>query len=58
MSDPGTAGRLAQALGDVQTAQMHESAIAWLDVWVATKKRHAAEDLGERQANHKTEGRE
>ncbi len=35
-----------QALGDVGTMQAHETAIAYLDLLIATKKQHAAEDDG------------
>ncbi|MCJ2015828.1 hypothetical protein MKK84_00035 [Methylobacterium sp. E-065] len=41
--------QIGQALGDMRTIQVHESAIAWLDVLIATKKRHAAEDEAERR---------
>jgi hypothetical protein len=39
--------QIGQALNDVRTIQIHESAIAWLDELIATKKRHAAEDEAE-----------
>ena len=35
--------QIGQALGDMRTIQVHESAIAWLDVLIATKQ-HASED--------------
>ena len=41
--------QIGQALGDVRTMQAHESAVAWLDLLIATKKQHAAEDEVERQ---------
>ena len=41
--------QMGQALGDVRTIQMHESAIAWLDVLIATKRQHAAKDEVDRQ---------
>jgi hypothetical protein len=31
---------------------VHESAIAWLDVLIATKRQHAVEDEAERQQVH------
>lgn len=41
--------QIGQALKDVRTIQIHESAIAWLDELIAAKKRHAAEDEAERR---------
>ncbi|WP_267425999.1 hypothetical protein [Methylobacterium sp. GC_Met_2] len=41
--------QIGQALGDMRTIQVHESAIAWLDVLIATKRKHAAEDEADRQ---------
>jgi len=41
--------QINQAPGDVRTIQAHESAIAWLDVLIATKKQHSAEDEGRRE---------
>lgn len=40
---------LAQCLGDVRRMEAHEKAIAWLDLLIATKKQHAAEDEAERR---------
>ncbi|QGY02374.1 hypothetical protein MMSR116_11185 [Methylobacterium mesophilicum SR1.6/6] len=40
--------QIGQALGDVRATLAHESAIAWLDELVATKKRRAVEDEAER----------
>lgn len=42
--------QIGQAIGDVRVMQVHESAIAWLDELIATKKRHAAEDEAERRS--------
>ena len=36
--------QISQSLGDVRTMEAHESAIAWLDLLIATKRQHAAED--------------
>ena len=41
--------QVGQALSDVRTAQVHESAIAWPDVLLATERQHAAEDEEGRQ---------
>lgn len=41
--------QINQAIGDVRTMQAHEGAIAWLDLLIATKKRHAVEDEAERR---------
>ena len=41
--------QIGQALGDTRLIQARESAIAWLDVLIAAKKQHAAEDEAERQ---------
>ena len=41
--------QIGQSVGDVRVMQAHESAIAWLDEPVATKKRHAAEDERDRE---------
>jgi hypothetical protein len=41
--------QIGQAVGDVRVMQAHESAVAWLDVLIATKKQHAAEDKAERR---------
>lgn len=43
---------LAQCLGDVRRMEPHEKAIAWLDLLIATKKQHAAEDEAERRSGH------
>jgi hypothetical protein len=40
---------LTQCLGDVRSMEPHEKAIAWLDLLIATKKQHAAEDEAERR---------
>lgn len=40
---------LAQCIGDVRAMEAHEKAIAWLDMLIATKKQHAAEDEAERR---------
>ncbi|MBP2495321.1 hypothetical protein ABID82_002347 [Methylobacterium sp. PvP062] len=40
---------LAQCLGDVRAMEAHEKAIAWLDMLIATKKLHAAQDEDERR---------
>jgi hypothetical protein len=48
--------QIGLALGDVRAMQAHESAVAWLDLLIATKKQHAAEDEVERRANLKTGG--
>ena len=42
--------QISQSLGDVRTMEAHESAIAWLDPLIATKRQHAAEDEAERRA--------
>ena len=39
--------QIGQSVGDVRTIHVHESAIAWLDVLIATKRQHAAEDEAE-----------
>ncbi|MCJ2098915.1 hypothetical protein [Methylobacterium sp. E-046] len=41
--------QISQSLGDVRTMEAHETAIAWLDLLIATKKQHAAEDEAGRQ---------
>ena len=41
--------QIGQALGDVRRMEPHESAVAWLDLLIATKKQHAAEDEAERR---------
>ncbi|MFB0491341.1 hypothetical protein ABIE45_003927 [Methylobacterium sp. OAE515] len=41
--------QIAQALSDIRAIQVHESAIAYLDMLIATKKQHAAEDEVERR---------
>ncbi|WP_267424341.1 hypothetical protein [Methylobacterium sp. GC_Met_2] len=41
--------QIGQTLGDMRTVLVHESAIAWLDVLISTKRQHAAEDQAERQ---------
>jgi hypothetical protein len=52
--------QIGQCLGDVRALQAHEQAIAWLDMLIATKKQHAAEDKADRQreraANSQTGG--
>ena len=40
--------QIEQALGDVRAMRPHETAIAYLDLLIATKKQHAAEDEAER----------
>ncbi len=40
---------LAQCLGDVRAMQAHEKAIDSLDMLIATKKLHAAQDEDERR---------
>lgn len=40
---------LAQCLGDIRAMEAHEKAIAWLDLLIATKQQHAAEDEAERR---------
>ncbi|KQS85746.1 hypothetical protein ASG32_17805 [Methylobacterium sp. Leaf361] len=46
--------------GDLRSTQAHEDAIAYLDMLIATKKLHAAQDEDERQraraANSQTGG--
>ena len=42
--------QIGQSLGDVRTMQANEDAIAYLDLLIATKKQHAAEDEAERRA--------
>ncbi|MDE3748609.1 hypothetical protein [Methylobacterium radiotolerans] len=42
---------VTQCLGDVRRMEAHEKAIAWLDLLIATKKQHAAEDEAERRSN-------
>ena len=41
--------QISQSLGDVRTMEAHESAVAWLDLLIITKRQHAAEDEAERQ---------
>ena len=41
--------QIGQSLGEVRTMQAHEVSIAWLDVLIATKRQHAAEDEAEQQ---------
>jgi hypothetical protein len=41
--------QIGQALSDVRAIQAHETAIAYLDLLIATKKQHAAEDEAERR---------
>ncbi|MFB0490168.1 hypothetical protein ABIE45_002754 [Methylobacterium sp. OAE515] len=41
--------QIAQALSDVRAALVHEQAIAYFDLLIATKTQHAAEDEVERQ---------
>ena len=41
--------QIGQSVGDARAMQAHESAIAWLDVLIATKRQHAAEDEAERR---------
>ena len=41
--------QIGQSLGGVRTMEAHESAVAWLDLLIATKRQHAAEDEAERQ---------
>ena len=41
--------QIGQCLGDVRDMQVHEVAIAWLDLLIATKRQHASEDELERQ---------
>lgn len=41
--------QIGQALGDVRAMQSHEIAIAYLDLLIATKRQHAAEDEAERR---------
>ena len=36
--------QISQSLGDVRTMEAHGTAIAWLDLLIATKRQHAAED--------------
>ena len=48
--------QLGQSLGDVRTMEAHELAIAWLDLLIATKKQHAAEDGVERPASEMGRG--
>jgi len=52
--------QLGQCLGNVRAMQPHETAIAYLDLLIATKKQHAAEDEAARQraraANSQTGG--
>ena len=45
-------------LGDVRTIQVNESAIAWLDVRIATKRQHAAKDEAERRRARVAPGRD
>jgi hypothetical protein len=37
--------QIGQALSDIRAAQVHKNAIAYLDLLIATKKQHAAEDV-------------
>jgi hypothetical protein len=46
---------LAQCLGDVRRMEVHEKAIAWLDLLIATKRQHAAEDEVDRQRKRVTD---
>ncbi|WP_457105886.1 hypothetical protein [Methylobacterium sp. P5_C11] len=39
--------QISECLGDARAMQAHEQAIAWLDMLIATKKPHAAQDEGE-----------
>ncbi|MCJ2102491.1 hypothetical protein [Methylobacterium sp. E-046] len=39
---------ISQSLGGARTMEAHESAVAWLDLLIATKKQHASEDEAER----------
>ena len=52
--------QIGQALGDVRAMQPHETDIAYLNLLIATKKQHAAEDEVDRQraraANSQTGG--
>ena len=46
--------QINQSLGDVRTMEAHETAIAWLDLLIATKRQHAAEDEAATQAARRT----
>ena len=48
--------QLSQSLGDVRTMEAHESAIAWLDLLIATKRRHATEDDAEGRGSVRQRG--
>ncbi|SFT07015.1 hypothetical protein [Methylobacterium sp. yr668] len=41
--------QIGQAIGDVRAMQTHEDAIAYLNLLIAMKQQHAAEDQAERR---------
>ena len=47
--------KMGQSVGDARTMQAHEEAIAWLDLLIATKRQHAAEDEVDRQQDWRDE---
>ena len=47
--------QISQSLGDVRGMEAHESAVAWLDLVIATKKQHAAEDEADRRRARSSE---
>ncbi|MBP1183032.1 hypothetical protein [Methylobacterium sp. PvR107] len=49
--------QIGQALSDIRTIQAHEQAITYLDLLIAPKKQHAAEDeTKRRRADQGAEG--
>jgi len=52
--------QIIHAVGDIRRMEPHETAIAYLDLLISTKKQHAAEDEADRQreraANSQTGG--